>query len=83
MTDYVHLIGAEQVQSAGISMRQAADTMRSAAGEIDHSIRMFQTHTDGALSALELILAENRKELKTIIDDAVREVRAIVSRGAP
>ena len=39
MSDYVTLMGAEQVQSAANQMRQAADMMQRAAGEIEDSFR--------------------------------------------
>lgn len=39
MNDHVHLIGAEQVQSAANTMRQAAADMSSAANTIDFALQ--------------------------------------------
>ena len=43
MTQYVHLIGTEQVQSAANTMREAANTMHRAANEIAYAL---QKHTE-------------------------------------
>lgn len=36
--EYVHLVGAEQVQNAAITMRSAAETMQLAASSIEESL---------------------------------------------
>ena len=38
MSDYVTLLGAEQVQRAASQMQQAADTMQKAASSIEYSV---------------------------------------------
>lgn len=38
MSEYIHLIGAEQVQSAGNAMRNAADEMKQVAISIEDSL---------------------------------------------
>lgn len=38
MSEYVTLLGAEQVQSAGSAMRSAADEMQRAASTIDQAV---------------------------------------------
>lgn len=42
MSDYIALLGAEQVQSAANSMRQAAYEMQRAASNIDYSLTQHQ-----------------------------------------
>lgn len=41
MTEYVHLIGAEAVQSAGVSIRAAAEQMSQAATSISYSMEQL------------------------------------------
>lgn len=61
MTEYVHLIGAEQVQSASAGIRRAADEMQSAAGTMAGSVRDFRQAGDDFLVRLEAILREDRE----------------------
>jgi hypothetical protein len=56
MSEYITLMGSEQVQSAGRNMASAADTMRSAAGSIDESLRQHRRFMDDWLMRLENIL---------------------------
>lgn len=43
MSEYIHLVGAEDVQRAGITMSQAADDMQRAASSIDFAVeRLLQ-----------------------------------------
>lgn len=56
----MHLIGSEQVQSAGVSISRAADTISSAAGTIDSSAHRMagQLETHGyQMEALATALA--------------------------
>jgi hypothetical protein len=41
MSEYIHLIGAEQVQHAASSIRDSADKIQSAANSISESIDRF------------------------------------------
>ena len=62
MSEYVTLLGAEDVRSAGHQMVSAADTMRNAAGEIEMSLqREAQSRTE-FLCELERILREDREQ---------------------
>lgn len=47
--EYIHLVGAEQVQSAGRQMQGAADDMRCAASNIDSALH---SHVDRLIDAL-------------------------------
>jgi Sec-independent protein translocase protein TatA len=63
MTEYVHLVGTEQVQSAANSMREAAHEMRRAANEISEAMHLQQRtlqETNAVLTDLVLAL-ENMK----------------------
>ena len=46
MSDYVHLVGAEDVRTAAITMRSAAEQMQSAAMAIDSSLERHQRFLD-------------------------------------
>jgi hypothetical protein len=50
--DYVQLIGAETVQSAGVNMRNAADQMSRAASQIEDSLQRHQRFLDDWLQRL-------------------------------
>ncbi|HAF43767.1 MAG TPA: hypothetical protein DCK83_02155 [Gallionellaceae bacterium] len=58
MSEYVHLIGAEQVQSAAVSMRGAAEEMRQAAMTIDGALERHRLFMDDWLQKLEQVLSE-------------------------
>ena len=61
MADYVTLLGAEQVSSAGSQMSRAADRMQSAASSIDQSLFQHQRFMDDWLQRFEAILTESIK----------------------
>jgi len=46
VSEYITLLGAEQVQSAARTMANAADEMRHAAGNIDEALRSHQRFLD-------------------------------------
>jgi flagellin-like hook-associated protein FlgL len=53
VTEYVHLIGAEDVRTAANTMSSAADSMRSAASSIDSTLGLFIRRFDEQVSRLE------------------------------
>lgn len=53
MSDYITLLGAEQVQSAGQAMRSAGDEMRSAAGTIDQAVHQQRIAMDDHARSIE------------------------------
>ena len=62
MSDYMHLIGADEVSRAGHTMTNAADSMRSAAAVIDTALERHRAVMDDWLQRLEEILERDRKE---------------------
>lgn len=62
MPDYVTLLGAEQVQSAGNRMSSAADTMRSAASSIDSSLEMHQRFLTNWLQEFSAVLEQHKEK---------------------
>lgn len=56
MTEFVHLIGAEDVRSAGSAMRVAAEEMNRAAASIDESLRIHRLFLDDWLFRLQDII---------------------------
>jgi len=58
MSEYIHLIGAEQVQSAANAMRSAADDMQRAANQISESMLAQQRFLDDWLSRLDGTLSD-------------------------
>jgi len=60
MSQYITLLGAEQVQSAASTMRSAAEEMNRAASSISYALEAHQRHMDDWLQRLEQILAEGR-----------------------
>ena len=56
MADYVTLLGAESVQSAGYTMRDAALNMSRAAGAFDDVLRRHQLFMDDWLNRFEAIM---------------------------
>ena len=61
MSEYMHLVGAESVQSAGNNMLRAAERMNNVAMSIDGSIERHQRFMDDWLQRLETVLAEKLK----------------------
>ena len=59
--DYVTLMGSEQVQSAGIAMRHAAEEMNRAASSIDSSLTQHQRFLDDWLQRVEAILTASQE----------------------
>lgn len=57
---YVHLIGAEQVQSAANSMNHAADQMRSAANTMLDAVESQRRFMDDWLERLAALLSGDR-----------------------
>lgn len=57
---YVTLLGAEQVQSAGNTMRSAADQMQRAASSIDEALARHQRFLDDWLARLADVLGEQK-----------------------
>lgn len=64
MAEYVTLMGADDVRNAGHRMSGAADTMRSAAGNIDDALRRHQQFMDDWLQRFEAAI-EKLNEGKT------------------
>jgi hypothetical protein len=64
MADYVTLLGAEQVQSAGHSMSRAGDQMQRAASAIETALFQHQRFMDDWLQRFEYILTESMKAKK-------------------
>lgn len=58
MTEYIHLIGTEDVRAAGNSMKAAAEITQRAAASIEDSLSRHRIFLDEKLSILEQILAE-------------------------
>lgn len=62
MSEYVTLIGAEDVRAAGHQIEQAADTMRNAAGELEVALQRESQRRDEFLDRLEQILRDDREQ---------------------
>ena len=58
MTEYIHLIGTEDVRAAGSRMQSAAQDMRSAAGSFEDTLHRQRMFLDDWLNRLENILQE-------------------------
>lgn len=57
MTEFVHLIGTEEVSKAAYTMRDAAHEMRSAAGTISDALRQHRQFMDDWLARFEQIVS--------------------------
>ena len=57
MSEYITLMGAEEVRRAAHEMTSAAQTMASAAGSIEFSLQRHQQFMDNWMSQLEQIMA--------------------------
>lgn len=53
MVDTVHLIGAEEVRSAGNTISHAADEMKRAAGNMEYALQQHQRFMDDWLQRFE------------------------------
>jgi len=62
MAEYVTLLGAESVGSAGIAMRQASGEMIRAASMVDEALMRNQRFMDDWLERLANTLAAESKE---------------------
>ena len=60
MSEYIHLVGAEQVQSAANRMASAAEDMKRAASQMDESLMRQQRFLDDWLLRLEEVLKLSR-----------------------
>lgn len=60
--EYVHLVGAESVSSAGVQMRQAADEFKQAASNIAYALQQHQSFLDNWLTRLDEILSSHNVE---------------------
>lgn len=58
MAEYVTLMGAEDVRSAGRSMQQAADDMSSAARSLSETLWQHRQFMDDWLMRLEQVLTD-------------------------
>ena len=58
MSEYVTLLGAEQVQSAANSMRNAAEEMHRAANTIDAALQQHRMFMEEWISRFERALQE-------------------------
>lgn len=56
MTEYMHLVGAEDVRSAANTMRGAAETMSNAASNIGYTLEAHHRFMDDWLSRFEAIV---------------------------
>lgn len=61
MADNIHLIGAEQIASAGREMNVAAAGMRAAASHIEDTMHRHQQFMTQWLADFNSILQENKK----------------------
>lgn len=57
--DYINLIGAEAVQSAGHTMQRAADEMRHSAMTIAEALETHRRWSDDWLSRLAAVLKDD------------------------
>ncbi len=54
--DTTYLVGSEKVESAGHSMKGAAERMAQAASQIDESLRLHRQWMDDWISRFEIIM---------------------------
>jgi hypothetical protein len=60
MSEYMHLVGAEQVQSAANSMKNAAEEMQRAAANMEGSLERHRRWADDWLQTFERVLADSK-----------------------
>ena len=65
MTEYITLLGTEDVSRAGNNMVSAADTMNRAVGYLTEALIMNQRYMDDWLVRLEEILKNYKPETKS------------------
>ena len=62
--EHIYLMGSEDVQTAGYSMKSAAEDMRMAANTIDESLRNHQRFLEQWLADLGEVMRPNDQEVK-------------------
>ena len=62
MSEYITLLGAEDVRSAGASMRSAASDMNRASANINEALLQHQRFLDEWLLRFERVLEKNYKK---------------------
>lgn len=62
MTEYMHLVGAEEVSRAANRMSEAAQEMKQAAANIDNSLFQQRQFMDDWLTRFEAALAHPSEE---------------------
>ncbi len=63
MSEFITLLGAEDVRSAGSSMREAASEMQRAAASIEDSLQRHRLFLDDWLFRLEEVFKSLTKDL--------------------
>ena len=58
--EYMYLVGGESVERAGSAMKQAAQEMNNAAGNIEHSLFQHRQFLDDWLARFEEMLANKQ-----------------------
>lgn len=58
MTDFINLLGADDVRAAGSKIQGAASDMNRAAGSIEDSLHRHRLFLDDFLARLECMLKE-------------------------
>lgn len=76
MTEYVHLVGAEEVSRAASTISSAADTMRSAATTIDNTLYEQRQFLDDWLNRLSQVIADSKELLEMKAEDRKAEQQA-------
>jgi hypothetical protein len=75
MTEYIHLIGADDVRSAGHTISSAAQDMKRAAGEIGYALERHERFLQNWLQDFAAIVEELKKpepaELVTLKEPTV------------
>jgi len=66
MTEFIHLIGTEDVQRAGNNMRAAAEQMTRAANTIDEALRQHQGFMNEWIDRVEAVFQKTMKDLEEI-----------------
>lgn len=56
MSDYITLLGAEDVQRAGRAMQSAAEAMQRAAGQIEEAMRLHALSLSEQLDRFEALV---------------------------
>lgn len=70
MTEYIHLIGADDVRSAGHTMSSAAQEMKRAAGEISYALENHQRFLSNWLQDFATVLEKLKQTAPTVSVDS-------------